>query len=480
MMNDIWHVDFNPQKFLSRVSLTQLIERNEAYNESSVADEKSPCIFCGKKSGRGILLNDKSFLCQQCYSWVALISYPERYEELRRQFVIAREARRLAWEGFREKFEHRSEESSLVFWGWASLFLALANPVFLILTAILLVIGYMKNDANKRKDDEWLRQKMAWEQVNPEPQEPELKHFHDPTAQLSEKDRLVLKIFNHWPGYPPFWKYLRTVVIGRDSNRCQVTGCPSRLELHVHHMRPVAEGGAHTPDNLVSLCDFHHALEPEKGHERIWGDIKTRYFTLICGHERNNRTSYGTHAVRAHLRRLQLVTIEELHELTKIYGFCCPTCGEANIKFILNANRNSIKATCPACNKSTEGARQLAEETGPMLAEILAVSRNKGRWKARWDMLAERKNAAWGMWSGQAISAKRRAYKEKIEISNSAPVCPECGSPMKLKQPGPTNTWEAFWGCAQYRVTGCKGYVRYSKKKRLTINPAPPRILGEL
>lgn len=463
-MTETWHTDFNPQKFLSRVSLTQLIERNEAYNESSVTNAKSPCVFCGKTSERGILLNDKSFLCQQCYSDVALISYPERYETLRRQFVIAREARRLAWEGFREKLEHKSEESSLVFLGWASLLLTLANPVFLILTAILLVIGYAKNDANKRKTDEWLGRKSAWEQANPEPREPELKHFHDPTAQLSEKDRLVLKIFNHWPGYPPFWKYLRTVVISRDSNRCQVTGCPSRLELHVHHMRPVAEGGTHTPDNLVSLCDFHHALEPEKGHERIWGKIKTRYFTLVCGHERSNRASHGTHVVRAHLRRLQLVTIEELRELTKTYGFCCPTCNETNIKFILFADRNIVRVECPSCNKSTEGAQQLTEETGPMLAEILAVSRNKGRWKARWDMLAERKSATWGVWSGQAASAKRKVYKEKVETSKSAPSCPKCGSPMKLIRPRPTDTWKAFWGCTQYNVTGCKGSARHVTK----------------
>jgi hypothetical protein len=120
-----WHTDFNPQKFLSRVSLSQLIERNESYNEISVNDAKSPCIFCGKTFARGILLNDKSFLCQQCYSEVALISYPERYETLRRQFVIAREARRLAWEDFREKFLHKSEESGLVFFGWASLFLVM-------------------------------------------------------------------------------------------------------------------------------------------------------------------------------------------------------------------------------------------------------------------------------------------------------------------------------------------------------------------
>ncbi len=102
---ETWHSEFNPQKFLSQVNLPQLIERNEAYNESLITDAKSPCILCEGTAVSGILLNDKSFLCQQCYSEVAMISYPERYETLRRQFVIAREARRLAWESFREKFE---------------------------------------------------------------------------------------------------------------------------------------------------------------------------------------------------------------------------------------------------------------------------------------------------------------------------------------------------------------------------------------
>lgn len=235
---------------------------------------------------------------------MALISYPEKYEVFRRQFVVAREARRLAWKGFSEKFGHTSEESNLIVYGWWSLLLAFVNSSFLVLTAALFLFGYIKNFENKRKTNEWLRRKSAWEHANPELNEPKLKHFHDPSACLSEKDKLVLKIFNHWPGYPPFWKYLRAIVIGRDLNRCQVTGCPSRLELHVHHMSPVADGGSHTPDNLVSLCDFHHALEPEKGHERIWGNIKTRYFTLVCGHERSNRASGGSHTVQTHLTHL--------------------------------------------------------------------------------------------------------------------------------------------------------------------------------
>jgi hypothetical protein len=461
MVAENWHSEFNPSKFLSRVNLAQLIERNEAYNESSVSDAKSPCILCGTIYSLGVLLNDKSFLCQQCYSEVSLISYPERYETLRRQFVVATEARRLAWEGFRERFEHKSQESVLVFLGWASLLLAFANPAFIALTAILLAVGYYKNSINKQKTEEWLNRKAQWEQSNPAPQEPTLKHFHDPTADLTQRDRQILEIFNHWPGYPPFWKYLRSVVISRDSNRCQVTGCPSRLELHVHHMRPVADGGAHSPDNLISLCDFHHALEPEKGHERIWGDIKTRYFTLVCAHERSNRATEGTHPVRAHLRRLELITLEELRELTKTYGFCCPHCSETRIKFILYSNKNSIRVECPSCQKATQGPQQLTEETGPLLAEVLSVRRNKGRWKARWDMLSERKNATWGAWSSYAVSEKRKRHKEKIETTKSAPSCPKCGSPMKVLRPRPTDRWKAFWGCTQYSVTGCKGSARY-------------------
>ena len=461
MADETWHSEFNPSKFLSRVNLTQLIERNEIYNESSISDAKSPCMLCGKTYARGILLNDKSFLCQQCYSEVALISYPERYEGLRRQFIIATEARRLAWEGFRERFEYKSKKSALVFLGWASLFLALANPAFLILTAFLLAVGYSKDSVDKQKTAEWLNRKAQWVQSNPAPTPPTLKHFHDPTAELTQRDRQILRIFNQWPGYPPFWKYLRSVVINRDSNRCQVTGCPSRLGLQVHHMRPVAEGGPHSPDNLVSLCDFHHALEPKKGHERIWGDIKTRYFTLICAHKRSNRASDGTHRVRAHLRRLQLITLDELRELTKIYGFCCPICNETKIKFFLHNGKNIIRVECPTCQKATEGPQQLTEETGPLLAEILGIARNKGRWKARWDMLSERRKATWGKWSGYTVSAKRKQHKKKVETTKFAPTCPNCGSPMTVVRPRLTDKWTAFWGCTQYSVTGCKGSARY-------------------
>ncbi len=331
---------------------------------------------------------------------------------------MAKESRNLARQAFFAKYEYKSDESTLVFFGWASLLLLFVHPGFLALSAVLLVLGYDQNSKDKQKLAEWNNRRDNWDRLNPEPVEPELRHFHDPAAILTKRDQAVLKIFNHWPGYPPFWKYLRAVVIAKDNSRCQVTGCPSRLELHVHHMQPVAQGGTHAPSNLVSLCDFHHALEPEKGHERIWRDIKTRYFTLVCGHERNNRASQGTHVVRPHLRRLQLVTLTELAEVKASYGLSCPNCLSPDIQIDIAPERNIVRVTCSVCARSTEGPQQLTEETGPLLAETLTVSRNKGRWKARWDMLAERRAATWGVWTGETVAAKRRHHKEKVETFN--------------------------------------------------------------
>lgn len=365
MTTEAWHTEFNPKKFLGRVSLDQLLERNEAYNENSIDDAKSPCILCTRTLGRGILLNDRSFLCKSCYAEVALISYPERYEVLRRKYTLDKESRRLAKQAFIERFEYKSDESTLIFLGWMSLLLLFVHPGFLAISVVLLVLGNNKNSKNKQKLAEWNNHQSEWERLNTEPTEPELRHFHDPAAILTARDQAILRIFNHWPGYPPFWKYLRAVVIAKDSSRCQVTGCPSRLELHVHHMQPVGNGGTHAPSNLVSLCDFHHALEPEKGHERIWGDIKTRYFTLVCGHERTNRASLGTHVVRPHLRRLQLVTLSELAELKSTYGLSCPNCLSPDVQIEIAQGRNVVRVTCSVCEKSTEGPQQLTEETGP-------------------------------------------------------------------------------------------------------------------
>ena len=463
---DNWHNKFDPKEFLSRVDLARLIEKNQAYNEDLVTAGKSLCILCNEEKTNGLLLNDKSFICEQCFSRVSAISYLQKYEQLRRDYLISKEARRLAWESFRSTYEYTSQSSSLIFFGWASILVAFVHPAFLFGTGILLVLGYMQESVNQQKVKTWQDRQRTWERNNPEPQEPELKHFHDPAAELSGDDKIILRIFDHWPGYPPFWQYLRSVVTVRDSHRCQVTGCPSRLELHVHHMQPVSQGGTHAPNNLVSLCVFHHALEPERGHERIWGNIKTQYFTLVCDHERSNRSILGTHAVRTHLRRLKLITNTELLKIVETYGFACPRCNHPHLKFTVLEDKNKIEVICPLCEKSVLGPQELAEETGPRLTEILKVGRNQGRWKARWDMLSVRTGTIWGTWSGVHVKEKREAQRTKISENAAKPMCPRCGVPMRIIRPKPGNTWKSFWGCSQFRATGCRGSAPYVETRR--------------
>lgn len=458
-----WHHDFKPAKFLGRVDLNRLISRNEAYRESQVEKATTPCILCHTQAGRGIQLNDRSFLCMPCYNDVSTISYPEKYEKQHRAYLVDVESRRLAWEAFRSQHEPDLQRTEIGVFAWLSLLLLFIHPGFLVLTALLFAVDYHQSEIMKQKAGDWHRLRDAWQNDNPESPSPTLKHFHDPTADLSPRDHQVLRVFNHWPGYPPFWKYLRALVIARDGNRCQVTGCPSRLELHVHHKNAVSAGGAHAPDNLISLCDFHHALEPEKGHERIWGSIKTRYFTLVPTHTRGNRVNDGHHMVRAHLRRLQLITLEELKQLHQTYGFCCPKCNSPQLRFRLFSDGHKIEVECHTCNQSIEGPQQLTEETGPLLGELLAVSRNKGTWKARWDMLDEKKRATWGTWHSPAVKAKRERHRKKSDEIKSAPECPKCGAPMRLITPLANQLWKPFWGCTQFPVTQCRGSRKYKQ-----------------
>jgi hypothetical protein len=70
-----------------------------------------------------------------------------------------------------------------------------------------------------------------------------------------------------------------------------------------------------------------------------------------------------------------------------------------------------IRVCCPHCGNSTEGPQQLAEESGPRLAELLLVSRQSGRWKANWDMLAKRKESTWSTWT--RVETRSRIAKRK-------------------------------------------------------------------
>jgi ssDNA-binding Zn-finger/Zn-ribbon topoisomerase 1 len=442
---------FNPQRFLSRVKIDQFIEQNEAYGENKVDRLGKPCILCAGVQGPGLLLNDKSYLCKSCFSVVSTIRYPEKYDKSHRQYLADREARQQARAAFVETSIYRKMSS------WAGTVAALSIPLlfFQIGFIIISIISFLVYQTTRNKHEASTNE---WEAKYPAPVEPQLKHFHDPSAELTQRDRIILKVFNNWPGYPPFWGYLREVVLRRDGNRCQVSGCPSRVELNIHHKTAVSQGGEHVPTNLVSLCSFHHALEPYEGHERIWGKIKTRYFTMVHAHQRRNSSSTGYHNVRAHVRRLELIERSELAAIKDYYGLSCPSCNGDNLEINVDKKNQEILVKCSDCGENWTAKRQLTEETGPRLSEALSITKNCGCWIPRWDMLESRSDSTFRLLKKESSKPKtnHKTIKSK-EASN--PSCPKCGNSMRLIKPRRGDKWKGFWGCSKYKATGCKGSI---------------------
>lgn len=50
---------------------------------------------------------------------------------------------------------------------------------------------------------------------------------------------------------------IRAFVAARDGG-CTIDGCASRYRLQPHHVQPWSHGGSHDPDNLTTLCWYHH------------------------------------------------------------------------------------------------------------------------------------------------------------------------------------------------------------------------------
>ncbi|MGH8914611.1 MAG: HNH endonuclease [Acidimicrobiia bacterium] len=51
---------------------------------------------------------------------------------------------------------------------------------------------------------------------------------------------------------------LRRAILHRDGNVCAGDGCNGRHRLQIHHITPWSQGGETNPDNLITLCWYHH------------------------------------------------------------------------------------------------------------------------------------------------------------------------------------------------------------------------------
>ena len=74
--------------------------------------------------------------------------------------------------------------------------------------------------------------------------------------ELSRAGERLAAIHDVWTTYPPDWDMRRA---GAIAAQAQCEDCRSRSGLHVHHRRPVGQGGTHKPANLVVLCRRCHA-----------------------------------------------------------------------------------------------------------------------------------------------------------------------------------------------------------------------------
>jgi len=63
---------------------------------------------------------------------------------------------------------------------------------------------------------------------------------------------------------------LRRAILHRDGNSCTADACPSRHHLQTHHIIPWSQDGLTDPDNLITLCWYHHHVVIHEQHFQIY------------------------------------------------------------------------------------------------------------------------------------------------------------------------------------------------------------------
>ena len=87
--------------------------------------------------------------------------------------------------------------------------------------------------------------------------------------------------------------HLRRAVLARDGG-CVIDGCDSNYKLEAHHVIERSKGGPDTPDNLVTLCWWHHHVAVHRQGQRIDPDTPpTRRRLLPPKGWHRHRQPYG-------------------------------------------------------------------------------------------------------------------------------------------------------------------------------------------
>ena len=71
----------------------------------------------------------------------------------------------------------------------------------------------------------------------------------------TDGDRGPIAVSHLTEAIPPA---IRAWILHRDHGRCSIEGCRSRHRLQIHHIHEQHLGGDHSPENLITLCWYHH------------------------------------------------------------------------------------------------------------------------------------------------------------------------------------------------------------------------------
>ena len=96
------------------------------------------------------------------------------------------------------------------------------------------------------------------------------KNLDDQLLQYIEIEgaRISKNTFSDLPvlgaeGYPKDWENLREIILSRDNYQCQENDAMCTGPLQIHHIIPLSKGGTNRPNNLTTLCMYHHCQKHE-------------------------------------------------------------------------------------------------------------------------------------------------------------------------------------------------------------------------
>lgn len=79
------------------------------------------------------------------------------------------------------------------------------------------------------------------------------------TSLISQTKSELTSIYDFFLSYPPDWDERRKALISIEGNYC--SKCGRQTDLHVHHKKPLSEGGSNKVSNLELLCEECHLNE---------------------------------------------------------------------------------------------------------------------------------------------------------------------------------------------------------------------------